>query len=69
MQLSARNQLRGTVTVISSGAVMALVTSDLDTGNEIVAAITVASDKRLGLEIGSEAISIIKATEVMATTP
>jgi molybdopterin-binding protein len=44
MQLSARNQLRGTVTVISSGAVMALVTSDLDTGNEIVAAITVASD-------------------------
>jgi molybdopterin-binding protein len=48
---------------------MALVTSDLDTGNEIVAAITVASDKRLGLEIGSEAISIIKATEVMATTP
>jgi molybdopterin-binding protein len=69
MQLSARNQLRGTVTVISSGAVMALVTSDLDSGNEIVAAITVASDKRLGLEIGSEAISIIKATEVMATTP
>jgi molybdopterin-binding protein len=44
MQLSARNQLRGTITLISSGSVMALVTGDLDVGNEIVAAITVASD-------------------------
>ncbi len=68
MQLSARNQLRGTITAITLGTVMAQVTIDLGNGNEIVAAITVDSVERLGLEVGSEAIAVIKATEVMVAT-
>jgi len=69
MQISARNQLRGTITAITLGTVMAQVNIDLGNGNEIVAAITVDSVERLGLEVGSEAIAIIKATEVMVATP
>ena len=47
---------------------MVQVTIDLGNGNEIVAAITVDSVERLGLEVGSEAIAVIKATEVMVAT-
>ena len=68
MQLSARNQLRGSITAITLGTVMAQVTIDLGNGNEIVAAITVDSVERLGLEVGAEAIAVIKATEVMVAT-
>ena len=68
MQLSARNQLRGTITAITLGTVMAQVTIALGNGNEIVAAITVDSVERFGLEAGSEAIAVIKATELMVAT-
>jgi molybdate transport system regulatory protein len=64
MQLSARNQLRGTITAITLGTVMAQVTIDLGNGNEIA----VASIERHRLEVGSEAIAVIKATEVMVAT-
>jgi hypothetical protein len=43
MQLSARNQLRGTITAVKEGAVMAEVVVTLDGGPEVVSAITVAS--------------------------
>ena len=48
---------------------MAQVTIDLGNDNEIVAVITVDSDERLGLEVGAEAIAVIKAAEVMVATP
>ncbi len=64
MELSARNQLRGTVTSIKLGAVMAEVTVKIG-DNEIVAAITRASVERLGLKEGDQATAIIKATEVL----
>ncbi|HEX5991261.1 MAG TPA: TOBE domain-containing protein [Thermomicrobiales bacterium] len=57
------------MTAISMGTVMAQATIDLGNGNEIIAAITVDFVERLGLEVGSEAIAIIKATEVMMATP
>jgi molybdopterin-binding protein len=63
-QLSARNQLRGTITAITLGTVMAQVTIDLGNGNEIA----VASIERHRLEVGSETIAVIKATEVMVAT-
>ena len=69
MQHNARNQLRGTSTAISLGSVMAHVTTDLDNGNEIIAAITVDSLVRLGLTVGFQAVAIIEATEVLAATP
>ena len=48
MQLSARNQLNGTVRSVELGAVMAEVVVDVD-GQQIVSAITRSSAERLGL--------------------
>lgn len=68
MNISARNQLRGTITTIELGAVMAEVTVDIGNGNEIVAAITKHSVESLGLKEGSTVIAVIKSTEVMIAT-
>ena len=68
MRISARNQLRGTVRSLELGAIMSEVVVDVG-GQEIVAAITRGSAERLGLQEGSEAIVIIKATDVMVATP
>ena len=68
MQLSARNQLAGTVTTVKEGAVMAEVIVKLDGGPEVVSAITVASVQRLKLATGSKVTVVIKATEVMLAT-
>jgi molybdate transport system regulatory protein len=67
MELSARNQLTGTVTAVKTGAVMAEVTVDVDAGS-VTAAITDTSRDRLGLKEGDEVRVIIKATEVMIAT-
>jgi molybdopterin-binding protein len=64
MQLSARNQLNGTVQGVKSGAVMAEVTVSVEAG-QITAAITDASRERLDLKEGDQVSVIIKATEVM----
>lgn len=65
MEISARNQLRGRVTAVKRGAVMAEVVVDVGGGNEVVAAITVSSVDRLGIKEGDQVTAIIKATEVM----
>jgi len=64
MQLSARNQLRGTVKSVKLGAIMAEVVIDV-AGNEIVSEISKGSAERLGLKAGDNVTAIIKATEVM----
>jgi molybdopterin-binding protein len=68
MELSARNQLKGTVKGVKSGAVMAEVTVEIEPGS-VTAAITDSSRDRLGLKEGDEVSVIIKATEVMLATP
>jgi len=68
MQLSARNQLPGTVTAVKEGAVMAEVLVKLDGGAEIVSVITVSSAQRLKLAAGSKVTVVIKATEVLLGT-
>lgn len=68
MQLSARNQLQGTVKAVKEGAVMAEVVVTLDAGTDIVSAITVDSVRRLKLVAGSKVMVIVKATEVMLAT-
>ena len=67
MKISARNQLKGTITGIAEGAVNGVVTIDLG-GNAIKADITMESIKELELAAGKEAIAIIKATNVMFAT-
>lgn len=64
MQLSARNQLNGTVQGVKSGAVMAEVTVNVEAGT-VTAAITDSSRERLGLKEGDQVYVVIKATEVM----
>ena len=64
MELSARNQLRGTVKSVRLGTVMAEVAVDV-AGQELVAAITRSSAERLALQEGDAVTVIIKATEVM----
>ncbi|NLA81165.1 MAG: TOBE domain-containing protein [Chloroflexi bacterium] len=65
MKLSARNQLKGKITDIKEGAVNGIVTIDIGGGNQVTATISMDSIKNLGLEVGKEAIAVIKATSVM----
>lgn len=65
MQLSARNQLTGTVASVEDGAVMAIVKVDLGGGQTVTASVTKESVADLGLSVGSPVTAIIKSTEVM----
>lgn len=65
MKLSARNQLKGTITGITPGAVNAIVTIDIGGGNVITSTISMGSVQELGLAVGKEAYAVIKATSVM----
>ena len=65
MEISARNQLRGRITEVRLGAVMAEVTVDIGGGNSLVSAITRASSDSMGLREGMEVVAVIKATEVL----
>ena len=63
--LSARNQLRGTVLSIKGDSVLCEVVLRLGDGQEIVSVVTRSSVERLGIAVGSEAVAVIKSTEVM----
>ena len=65
MEISARNQLPGTVKSVRLGTVMAEVVLELEGGGELVSAITRASAESLGLAAGQRVVAIVKATEVM----
>ena len=66
MRLSTRNQLSGTITEVTLGAVMATVKVRLDGGDQVVtASITKDAAEDLGLEIGKPATVLVKSTEVM----
>ncbi|HEY1419801.1 MAG TPA: TOBE domain-containing protein [Candidatus Dormibacteraeota bacterium] len=64
MKLSARNQLKGRVSGVKSGAVMAEVEVKVNAG-KIVAVITDRSVKSLKLKAGDRVTVIIKSTEVL----
>jgi molybdopterin-binding protein len=63
--LSARNQLRCTVSAITADGIMAEVRLRVAGEQELVAVITRSSAERLGLRPGVDALAIVKATEVM----
>ena len=64
MKLSARNQMRGTVTAIKEGAVEAQVTLDVG-GQKLTAVVTMDAVADLGLAVGKEAVAVVKADHVM----
>lgn len=65
MKLSARNQLKGTITAIHPGAVNAIVILELDGGQLMTASISMGSLKELDLQVGKEAYAIVKASSVI----
>lgn len=64
-QLSARNQLSGTVTLVTNGDVMSTVRLTLPDGQMITAAITRDAADDLGFAPGDPITAIVKATEVL----
>ena len=65
MRLSTRNQLAGTVTEVTVGAVSAIVKVKLDGGDQIVtASITKEAVEELGLVAGTKTTVLVKSSEV-----
>jgi molybdate transport system regulatory protein len=67
-QLSARNQLAGTVSRIEHGAVSSLVVLTLPGGAAITASVTNEGVEALALKVGSAATAVFKAYSVMVAT-
>ena len=65
MEISARNQLKGKITNIEKGTVMANVKIEVTEPNVITAIITKESVEKLGLKEGDDVSAIIKSTEVI----
>jgi molybdopterin-binding protein len=65
VEVSSRNQLRGTIKLIKKGPVSSEVTVVLPGGIEIVSVITTYSVEKMNLREGSEVYALIKASEVV----
>lgn len=65
MKLSTRNQLKGTVSSVSAGAVNAEVIITLAGGAEIVSVVTNEAVKSLELTEGKTAYALIKSSSVI----
>lgn len=65
MKLSARNQFKGKVTEIKEGMVTAKVVVDIGNGKYMTSTISMDAVNDLGIKVGSEVTSIIKASSVM----
>ena len=68
MQISARNQLKGTVKKVEHGAVNSEVTVELAGGIEVVSIITKQSAEQLQITAGGKVYAVIKASDVMIAT-
>lgn len=64
MEISARNQLKGTIKEIKRGSVNGEVVVDVG-GQLVTASITLASIDRLALKVGDKVAAIVKASDVM----
>lgn len=67
MKSSARNQFKGTVSAIGSGAVNDQIEIDAG-GLKLVAVITRGSTEELGLVVGASAVALVKASSVILVT-
>jgi molybdate transport system regulatory protein len=64
-RLSARNQLKGTITKVKPGAVNAEVDIELSGGEQVAATVTNDSVETLGLHKGQPATAVFKAGAVI----
>lgn len=65
MKISARNVFKGKVIKITEGAINSEVIIEITGGTQIASVITKESVKNLNLQVGKEAYSIIKASNVL----
>jgi len=65
MKLSTRNIIKGKVTAIKEGQVIANVKVDIGGGNTLTSTITVEAVNELGLKVGDNVSVLIKASSVM----
>ena len=65
MKISARNQISGTVTAITPGAVNGSVKVDIGGGTIVTANITEEAIEELGLAKGNAVVVIVKASDVL----
>ncbi|WP_431269131.1 TOBE domain-containing protein [Dankookia sp. P2] len=65
MKLSARNQLPGTVELVTPGATTSHVTIRLAGGQTVTASITNEAVADLALAVGDSVFAVIKASDVM----
>jgi len=66
--LSATNRLAGVVVQLARGDIMSKVVVEIAPGVRMAGVITTDSTDRLKLQVGSHAVAVIKATEVMFAT-
>jgi len=65
MQAGARNQIRGKVTAIKLGAVMAHVKFTITAGGGMSSVLTIESLEEMGLKVGDEVTLLVKAVNVL----
>ena len=65
MRLSARNQIKGTVTKVTKGATTSHVLVDIGSGQTITSSITNESVAQLGIKDGGKVTVVVKASDVM----
>jgi molybdopterin-binding protein len=65
MKLSARNQIKGTVTQVTKGQTTGHVHIDIGNGVTVHASITNEAIDDLALKVGDHATAVIKASDVM----
>lgn len=63
--ISARNQLAGTVSEVKRGAVNGHVAIKLAGGQKVTGSITNEAIESLGLEVGTKALAVVKSTDVI----
>jgi molybdopterin-binding protein len=65
MKYGARNNLKGKVTSVKKGDIMALVKFDVTTPAKLASVLTTESVKEMGLKVGDEVQLVIKAIHVL----
>jgi molybdopterin-binding protein len=65
MRISARNQIKGTVTEVKKGATTSHVRVDIGGGNIMTSAITNEAVDELGIKTGGKVTVVVKASDVM----
>lgn len=65
MKVSTRNQLKGTVSAITTGAINSEVAIALPGGASVVSVITNSAVKNLDLQIGKTAYALIKSSSII----